>query len=279
MSDTPVETPAAEVKSVEEPKTAPAPTEAVVEETPETAAETAVECAAEPAAVTEEAPAAVEAVPVAATEEEKPAEVTPVEETKPVEVAKPVEEVEPTETKPAAAAPIAEAAPIDPAAVVAPAVVTPAAVVPTVAEAPVVAEVSTPPPEEPKEPKITPIQALWAAAQENEHPEIWGVTLADPDTHVPSQIVFQKYLNANDGHLDKAKDQLLKTLQWRAKTKPLELLKQEFDSAKFSSLGYVTSYTVGETYDPAVPESKEVFTWNVYGNVSSMEKTFGNLQE
>lgn len=116
-----------------------------------------------------------------------------------------------------------------------------------------------------------PLQQLFAAAKAVGHPEIWGVTLADPDTDVPSQIVFQKYLNANDGDVAKAKDQLTKTLEWRASTKPLELLTKAFPKAKYDGLGYVTIYG-----DVAHAESKEVFTWNIYGIVKDMEKTFGD---
>lgn len=119
----------------------------------------------------------------------------------------------------------------------------------------------------------TPLQQLWATAKANAHPEIWGVTLADPDTHVPSQIVFQKYLNANDGDTTKAKEQLTKTLDWRAKTKPLESLSRQFSKEKFGGLGYVT------VYGGDVPETKEVFTWNIYGIVKSMDATFGDVDE
>ena len=101
--------------------------------------------------------------------------------------------------------------------------------------------------------------------------KIWGVTLADPESHVPSQIVLQKYLNANDGDLVKASEQLVKTLEWRAKTKPLELLEKKYSKSKFDGLGYVTAYADGE--------EKEIFTWNVYGSTKSIDDTFGNLQE
>lgn len=127
-------------------------------------------------------------------------------------------------------------------------------------------------------PKQTPIAELWDAAKSNGHPEIWGVTLVDPSTHIPTQIILQKYLNANDGDLVKAKDQLIKTLEWRAKTKPLDLVKKTFSKAKFEGLGYVTSY-VGDSSDAADPENKEVFTWNIYGGVKSIDETFGNLEE
>ena len=132
----------------------------------------------------------------------------------------------------------------------------------------------TPKPDEP----TTPIQELWTTAKAHAHPEIWGVTLEDPAAHVPSEIVFQKYLNANDGDVVKAKDQLTKTLDWRAKTKPLELIKESFAKAKFENLGYVTKHVSAEASD-ADPETKEVFTWNIYGSAKNIEDTFGKLEE
>ncbi|KAK0625465.1 CRAL-TRIO domain-containing protein [Bombardia bombarda] len=126
-------------------------------------------------------------------------------------------------------------------------------------------------------PELTPIAQLWSAAKAVGHPEVWGVTLADPDTHVPSQIVLQKYLNANDGDLAKAKDQLVKTLEWRAKTKPLDLVKKVYSKAKFEGLGFVTTYR--DDAASTEPEGKEVFTWNVYGGAKSIDETFGNLNE
>ncbi|KAI1074882.1 CRAL/TRIO domain-containing protein [Whalleya microplaca] len=138
------------------------------------------------------------------------------------------------------------------------------------------AEAPAPKPDEP----TTPIQELWATARDASHPEVWGVTLADPATHVPSQIVLQKYLNANDGDVVKARDQLTKTLEWRAKTKPLELVKKSYSKAKFDGLGYVTRY-FAESEEKAIedPATKEVFTWNIYGGVKSIEETFGDLNE
>lgn len=100
-----------------------------------------------------------------------------------------------------------------------------------------------------------------------------GVTLADPATHVPSQIVLQKYLNANDQDLVRAKEQLKNTLDWRAKNKPLELMKKTYASDKFAGLGYITSYPA----EGAAPDSKEVFTWNIYGGVKDIQKSFGDL--
>ncbi|KAB5522888.1 CRAL-TRIO domain-containing protein [Coniochaeta sp. 2T2.1] len=131
--------------------------------------------------------------------------------------------------------------------------------------------------EKPAAPTLSPIAQLWAAAKSHGHPEIWGVTLADPEAHVPTRIVLQKYLNANDGDVSRAKEQLTKTLDWRAKMKPLELVEKAFDKSKFGGLGYVTSYSADEASTD--PEVKEVFTWNIYGSVKSIDATFGNLEE
>ena len=122
-----------------------------------------------------------------------------------------------------------------------------------------------------------PIRQLYEAFKSQDHPEIYGVTLEDPEGHVPSQIIFQKYLNANDGDILKAKDQLLKTRDWRAAMKPLEIEKKTFSKANYEGLGYVTEY--GEK-NPADPERRAVFTWNVYGAAADrMNETFGNLDE
>ncbi|KIW71308.1 hypothetical protein PV04_03489 [Phialophora macrospora] len=128
----------------------------------------------------------------------------------------------------------------------------------------------------PVEKTATPIEELWALAKSHGHPEIWGVTLADPSSHIPTQVILQKYLNAYDGDLAKSKDTLTKTLDWRAKTKPLELLKKQFNRSKFGGLGYTTVYGDADSTDP---ESREVFTWNIYGSVQNLTETFGNLQE
>lgn len=119
----------------------------------------------------------------------------------------------------------------------------------------------------------TPLQALWAETQSHAHHEIWGVTLSDPASHVPSQIILQKYLNANDGDLEKAKKQLKDTLDFRAKQTPIALLQKYFSKEKFAGLGYVTSYG-GEN---ATPDTKEVFTWNVYGGAKDIQHSFGDL--
>lgn len=163
-----------------------------------------------------------------------------------------------------------------------PAPAAPTAPTPSAPETPVARETKPPAAEfaEPTEPakpvETTPIEQLWSLAKASGHPEIWGVTLADPENHVPTRIILQKYLNANDGDLPKAKDQLTKTLEWRAKTKPLELVKKAFSKTKFDGLGYVTTYAQEGSTEP---EGREVFTWNIYGGAKSIEETFGNLEE
>lgn len=121
------------------------------------------------------------------------------------------------------------------------------------------------------------IKELWSLAQQHNHKEIWGVTLTDPAAHAPTHIVLQKFLNANDGDLTRAKEQLKKTLDWRAQTRPLDQLHASFSKDKFSGLGYVTSYPPTQS---ATADNKEVFTWNVYGGPGlDIAKSFGDIDD
>lgn len=108
-----------------------------------------------------------------------------------------------------------------------------------------------------------------------DHDEIWGVKLVTPvSTHIPTQIVLHKFLNANDGDLTKAIDQFRGALKFRKEKKPLDLVKKIFNANKFADLGAVTVYPIK---DSTVPE---VFTWNLYGNVKGkMEEVFVPLDE
>lgn len=107
------------------------------------------------------------------------------------------------------------------------------------------------------------------------HDEMWGVTLVSPaSSHVPTAIVLQKFLNANDGDLSKAIDQFKGALKFRKEKKPLDLLKKTFSAHKFAGLGAVTVYPAK---NGAVPE---VITWNLYGNVKGkMDEVFVPLNE
>ncbi|KAJ4415153.1 Non-classical phosphatidylinositol transfer protein (PITP) [Gnomoniopsis sp. IMI 355080] len=107
------------------------------------------------------------------------------------------------------------------------------------------------------------------------HDEMWGVKLVSPaSSHIPTGIVIQKFLNANDGDLDKALEQFTGALKFRKEKKPLELVGKTFSANKFADLGAVTVYDVK---DSPVPE---VFTWNLYGNVKGkMDEVFVPLDE
>ncbi|KLU87253.1 phosphatidylinositol transfer protein SFH5 [Magnaporthiopsis poae ATCC 64411] len=265
---------------------ASAPAEAAPEkptEKPAVPAEPTAEKADEPATTPAPAPAAAEAAP--ATQAPAAAEVPKAAQEKPAD------KTEAPAAEPAAAPAPEASKDAEPktAEIVVPVTAAPAATTAAPdAEAVKDTEATkTTPPAETKEAETKPkapaassaLKDLWATAQAHAHSEIWGVTLADPETHVPSQIILQKYLNANDGDLAKAKDQLTKTLDWRAKTKPLELVQKKYNKEKFGGLGYITSYTADAGAEAKGANAQEVFTWNIYGGVKSMEETFGKLEE
>lgn len=128
-------------------------------------------------------------------------------------------------------------------------------------------------------PKMTTFEEfvgkLPAILKEVDHDEMWGVRLVIPvSTHIPTQIVLQKFLNANDGELAKAVDQFKSALEFRKEKKPLELVRKTFSAKKFADLGAVTVYPIEGSTVP------EVFTWNLYGNVKGkMEEVFVPLDE
>lgn len=128
-------------------------------------------------------------------------------------------------------------------------------------------------------PKKTPFEEFDAKVadilKEVDHDEMWGVKLVTPaSSHIPTQIVIQKFLNANDGDLAKSIDQFKGALKFRKEKKPVELIKKAFSATKFADLGAVTVYPVK---DSSVPE---VFTWNLYGNVKGkMDEVFTPLDE
>ncbi|KAK2756419.1 Non-classical phosphatidylinositol transfer protein (PITP) [Arachnomyces sp. PD_36] len=100
-----------------------------------------------------------------------------------------------------------------------------------------------------------------------EHDEMWGVTLTDYND-IPTVNVLIKFLRANEGNVDLAAKQLFQALDWRMKMKPWSLCKEtRHDKTNFDGLGYITTYNDG----------KDVFTWNIYGAVKDINKTFGDL--
>lgn len=128
-----------------------------------------------------------------------------------------------------------------------------------------------------KTPPVKPLAKLFAELasikKEADYGEMWGVELSD-ETHVPSTIVLEKFLRANNKDVTKARAQLTDALKWRKRIQPAKLLAEtEFDPAKFSGLGYVTIYPKTDKHE------KEILTWNIYGGVKDIKSTFGNVEE
>ncbi|KAB8303184.1 hypothetical protein EYC80_004631 [Monilinia laxa] len=114
------------------------------------------------------------------------------------------------------------------------------------------------------------LPAIFEAAGHN---EMWGIVLDPSETHVQTSIVLEKFLRANAKDVSKAKAQLVDALKWRKTMQPQKLLEDtEFDKVKFGNLGYVTPYTTSEG-------RKEVVTWNIYGAVKDVKKTFSDVPE
>ncbi|KAJ5241155.1 uncharacterized protein N7469_002746 [Penicillium citrinum] len=112
---------------------------------------------------------------------------------------------------------------------------------------------------------------LPAILSKSGHDEMWGVPLKGTED-IPTVNVLIKFLRANEGNLSAAEDQLRKALEWRKQTKPLELIESgRYSASKYGGLGYLTTYE--EDGRPLV------FTWNIYGAVKDMTKTFSDSDE
>lgn len=149
---------------------------------------------------------------------------------------------------------------------------------PTVSAAAPEAEVKL---EEQKPPKPAYLTNIPALEQFFEHlpellsktgySEMWGVSLNNSED-IPTVNVLIKFLRANEGNLQAAEEQLRKALEWRKKTKPLELAESgRYSASKYGGLGYLTIYE--EDGRPLV------FTWNIYGAVKDMTATFADADE
>ena len=115
-------------------------------------------------------------------------------------------------------------------------------------------------------------EKLGGILKEADYNEVYGVTLGT-SSHVPTQIILEKFLRANTNDVDKAAGQLLDTLKWRKEYRPLEARDEVFNKEKFGGLGYITVLD-------NVPEEagkNVVTTWNIYGAVKDLKKTFGDI--
>lgn len=105
------------------------------------------------------------------------------------------------------------------------------------------------------------------------HHEMWGVELLH-SKDIPTTIVLEKFLRANNQDVEKARQQLISALKWRKEMQPAKLVAEtRFDQTKYGGLGYVTVYPKTENH------AKEIVTWNIYGAVKDKQATFGNVKE
>ncbi|ATY61816.1 CRAL TRIO domain [Cordyceps militaris] len=139
------------------------------------------------------------------------------------------------------------------------------------AEAPPAATTTTTA-EAPKTPLARLTARLAEITTKVDYDEMWGVELDGSSDNIPSQVVLQKFLRANNNDADAAEKQLASALEWRKKVQPAKLVDQHFDKSKFADLGYVTVHK-----DDAGKET--VATWNIYGAVKDNKATFGNVEE
>lgn len=105
-----------------------------------------------------------------------------------------------------------------------------------------------------------------------EYDEVYGITLSS-NNEFHTKLILQKFLRANQGDLEKAKQQLLETLKWRKEFNPIKAAGETFEKSRFEGLGYILQLE-------GVPESvnkSDIVTFNIYGAVKDNKKTFGDL--
>ena len=131
-------------------------------------------------------------------------------------------------------------------------------------------------PETPQDHPLTKFFTLVPSIiDEAAYAEVYGVTLS-PTSPFHTKLILQKFLRANQGDLEKAKQQLLETLKWRKEFDPKKAVDETFAKERFEGLGFVMQIE-------GVPESvnangKDVVTFNIYGAVKDNKATFGDLE-
>lgn len=128
-------------------------------------------------------------------------------------------------------------------------------------------------PETPAEHNLTKffsqVEALTSEATYN---EVYGIALS-PTNEFHTKLILQKFLRANQGDLEKAKQQLLDTLKWRKEFDPVKAAGETFEKTRFEGLGWILRVQ-------GVPDStneSDVVTFNIYGAVKDNKKTFGDI--
>lgn len=137
--------------------------------------------------------------------------------------------------------------------------------------APAPAAIATPGPSAPETPLTKLNGRLSDIITKAAHGEMWGVQLSNID-HVPTKVVLQKFLRANNDDVAAAEQQLTNALEWRKKMQPASLVTQTFDRKKFQDLGFVTVHKADDG-------KETIITWNIYGAVKDNKATFGNVDE
>jgi hypothetical protein len=131
-------------------------------------------------------------------------------------------------------------------------------------------------PETPQDHPLTKFFTLLPSIlDEAGHADVYGVTLS-PTSPFTSKLILQKFLRANQGDLEKAKQQLLETLKWRKEFDPVKAAGETFEKSRFDGLGYVLE--VEGVPDSTSVTGKDVVTFNIYGAVKDNKLTFGDLE-
>ncbi|KAF2678387.1 CRAL/TRIO domain-containing protein [Lentithecium fluviatile CBS 122367] len=129
----------------------------------------------------------------------------------------------------------------------------------------------------PETPADHPLTKFFSAVpdlvQEASHDEVYGIKLS-PTAPFRTKLILQKFLRANQNDLEKAKQQLLETLQWRKEFDPSKAVGETFAKERFDGLGYILEIEGV----PESPNRRDVATFNVYGAVKDNQKTFGDLE-
>ncbi len=125
-------------------------------------------------------------------------------------------------------------------------------------------------------------QRLSSILQNTKYHEIYDVQLsASEPIPFSTTLILQKFLRANTNDLDKAVEQLTKTLEWRKEFQPLKAAHEEtFDEDKFKGLGYISLIDRKEEDEAKrMGISKQIVSWNIYGAVKDNQRTFGDIDE